>query len=71
MNNGQATSGVGQLTWRKSSFSGSGGGDCVEVAETTDAIHVRDSKNERGPKISLAGEAWAAFLSYVEGRSAR
>ncbi|EGX58054.1 hypothetical protein SZN_19597, partial [Streptomyces zinciresistens K42] len=31
------------LTWIKSSYSGTEGGDCVEVAASTDVVHVRDS----------------------------
>ena len=38
------------LTWRKSSFSGGQGGDCVEVAELPDGGRaVRDSKDLAGP----------------------
>lgn len=35
--------------WRKSSFSGGGNGDCVEVAGSLGA--VRDSKNPTGPVL--------------------
>lgn len=38
------------MTWRKSSFSGSNGGDCVEVANTLSAL--RDSKNPSGPVLT-------------------
>jgi hypothetical protein len=62
---------TGQLVWRKSSHSGPEGGDCVEVAEMIDAIVVRDSKNKRGPKMSLPREAWAIFLSYAGDRPIR
>lgn len=37
-------------TWRKSSFSGSNGGSCVEVANSLGA--VRDSKNPAGPVLA-------------------
>ncbi|MFI8202395.1 DUF397 domain-containing protein [Streptomyces sp. NPDC085937] len=49
--------------WRKSSYSGNTGGDCVEV-ELTDAavIPVRDSKNPAGPVVTVGAEAWQAFL---------
>ena len=36
------------LQWRKSSHSGHDGGDCVEVAEMSGGIAVRDSKNPAG-----------------------
>ncbi|HET6292823.1 MAG TPA: DUF397 domain-containing protein [Kribbella sp.] len=35
------------IHWRKSSFSGGGNNDCVELVGTLDA--VRDSKNPGGP----------------------
>lgn len=30
--------------WRKSSYSGNGGGDCVEVADQASRVLVRDTK---------------------------
>ncbi|MEU0284544.1 MULTISPECIES: DUF397 domain-containing protein [Streptomyces] len=49
--------------WRKSSYSGNTGGDCVEV-DLTDAavIPVRDSKNPAGPVVTVGVPAWQAFL---------
>jgi hypothetical protein len=38
------------MRWRKSSFSGSNGGSCIEVAGTLNA--VRDSKNPSGPVLT-------------------
>jgi Domain of unknown function (DUF397) len=49
--------------WRKSSYSGSNGGDCVELADATgagavaDAVAVRDSKDPDGPVLLLARAA--------------
>ncbi|HEX7657839.1 MAG TPA: DUF397 domain-containing protein [Pseudonocardiaceae bacterium] len=40
---------VGAVRWRKSSRSGSGGAQCVELAHTLDG--VRDSKNPTGPVL--------------------
>ncbi|MFJ8842835.1 DUF397 domain-containing protein [Streptomyces cyaneofuscatus] len=58
-----------ELRWFKSSYSSSGdGNDCVEVAATPDAVHVRDSKNTHGPRLALAPTAWAGFVSYAAGR---
>ena len=36
------------MAWRKSSYSGSNGGNCIEVAATARAVAVRDSKNPGG-----------------------
>ncbi|GAA2482862.1 DUF397 domain-containing protein [Actinocorallia cavernae] len=54
------------LTWFKSSYSsGNDGNSCVELAVTPDTIHVRDSKNTDGPRLTLTPEAWAEFVPYA------
>ncbi|MFC7385817.1 DUF397 domain-containing protein [Sphaerisporangium rhizosphaerae] len=53
--------------WRKSSWSGGDGGECVEVAtNVAGAVLVRDSKNVRGPVVVCADDGWAAFLQGVK-----
>ncbi|MEU9609764.1 DUF397 domain-containing protein [Streptomyces sp. NPDC048057] len=59
MTNGQAP----QLHWSKSSHSGSEGGECVEVATSADAIHVRDTKNRRGAQLTFTPAAWTGFIT--------
>jgi hypothetical protein len=40
--------------WRKSSYSGNGGGNCVEVARNIPhVVAVRDSKDPYGPVLTL------------------
>ncbi|MFF9559880.1 DUF397 domain-containing protein [Streptomyces albus] len=56
-----------ELSWRKSSYSGSGGGNCVEVARTSGRVHVRDSKEQCGPVLSVPSAQWAAFIEKVAG----
>ncbi|MEU5293347.1 DUF397 domain-containing protein [Streptomyces umbrinus] len=56
-----------ELAWFKSSYSGSDGDDCVEVAASPAAIHVRDSKNTRGPRLNLSPTAWGDFVASVSG----
>ncbi|SEQ51951.1 DUF397 domain-containing protein [Streptomyces radiopugnans] len=56
------------LNWVKSSYSGSNDNDCVEVAATPGTVHVRDSKDIRGPRLAFAPDAWADFLSRTAGR---
>ncbi|MFF1297537.1 MULTISPECIES: DUF397 domain-containing protein [unclassified Streptomyces] len=51
------------LQWFKSSYSGSEGGNCVEVATQPAAVHVRDSKNPAGPQLTVTPDAWAAFVA--------
>ncbi|MEU8973830.1 DUF397 domain-containing protein [Streptomyces monashensis] len=56
------------LAWRKSSYSdSSNGNDCLEIAPTPTTIHIRDSKTPTGPRLTLAPEAWSAFLPYASG----
>ncbi|WP_240135355.1 DUF397 domain-containing protein [Streptomyces sp. MUM 178J] len=57
------------LEWFKSSYSSSGNNaDCVEVAATPRAVHVRDSKNIGGPRLAVTPLAWAGFVRYASGR---
>lgn len=51
--------------WRKSSYSGNGGADCVEVAPTPGRILVRDSKHTGGHVLSFPAGAWRTFLTGI------
>ena len=51
-----------ELTWKKSTYSEEGSA-CVEIATTTTAVHIRDSKNVSGPQLTLGPAAWTGFLS--------
>jgi hypothetical protein len=54
--------------WRKSRYSGSNGGNCVEVAANLPGVvAVRDSKDPQGPALVFTREEWLAFLSVVKG----
>jgi hypothetical protein len=54
------------VQWRKSSYSGDQGGQCLEIAETLDTtIAVRDSKNPTGPILTIAPAAFATFVSWT------
>ncbi|WP_432055857.1 DUF397 domain-containing protein [Streptomyces sp. bgisy022] len=48
--------------WFKSSYSGAEGGQCVEVANGTTVVHVRDSKAAAGPVLTVSRDAWAGFI---------
>lgn len=60
--------GPSPLRWVKSSHSPSDSNDCVEVAVTSAAVHVRDSTRPDGPRLRLAPTAWAAFLTRAADR---
>jgi hypothetical protein len=52
------------LRWRKSSYSGNGGGNCVEVASNLPSlVAVRDSKDRGGPSLGFAPDEWRAFIA--------
>ncbi|GAA0938406.1 MULTISPECIES: DUF397 domain-containing protein [Streptomyces] len=54
-----------ELTWFKSSYSGSQGDDCVEVAVTEGAVHVRDSKDTARPGLAVSRDGWARFVRFA------
>ncbi|MGN5632697.1 DUF397 domain-containing protein [Streptomyces sp. AC154] len=54
-----------QVHWYKSSYSSGGGGECIEVATSPAAVHVRDSKHVQGPRLDVAPTAWSAFVTYA------
>ncbi|MEV8430392.1 DUF397 domain-containing protein [Streptomyces chartreusis] len=51
--------------WFRSSYSNGAGGECLECALTPDGTHVRDSKSDTGPIITVSSGAWRAFLCGV------
>lgn len=52
------------LTWQKSTYSPDGS-NCVEIAATLTSVHIRDSKNSTGPRLTVTASAWANFLPYA------
>ncbi|MFF5367047.1 DUF397 domain-containing protein [Streptomyces sp. NPDC013187] len=50
------------LEWFKSSYSGSEGGACLEVATRPTTVHIRDSKTPTAPHLTVTPSAWTAFL---------
>ncbi|MFF0520297.1 DUF397 domain-containing protein [Actinomadura nitritigenes] len=49
--------------WRKSSYTTSNGGNCVELASLPGNVAVRDSKDPDGPRLVFA---FASFLTSVK-----
>jgi hypothetical protein len=54
------------ITWRKSSYSGNSGGQCVEVGTAARVIAVRDSKDPRGPVLAFGPQNWQRFTDRVK-----
>lgn len=54
---------LAHAVWRKSSRSnGNGGSNCVEVADLSSAVAVRDSKDPHGPALVFAPTDFDSFL---------
>ncbi|WP_353944280.1 DUF397 domain-containing protein [Streptomyces sp. HUAS MG91] len=54
------------LTWFKSSYSDSQGGNCLEAATSPTRIYLRDSKlGPQSPTFSASAPAWNAFLAHA------
>lgn len=60
--------GIGDVTWCKSSYSGSGGGNCVEVStrEVAGRRLVRDSKHPNGAVLAVVPQEWKTFITSVK-----
>ena len=54
-------------TWRKSSYSQGGEGNCVELARDERGLLARDSKSPLSGMLSFTDESASAFLSAVKG----
>ncbi|MBM7083998.1 DUF397 domain-containing protein [Micromonospora humidisoli] len=57
-----------QVCWRKSSRSGANDSNCVEVAEVSGGLAVRDSKDQGGPVLHFGRDAWSSFLGGLRHR---
>jgi hypothetical protein len=71
---------IDSVIWRKSSYSGSNGGNCVQVADGLPrVVAVRDSKDPGGPVLAFTPDVWRAFTAAIKagefgltgGRAAR
>lgn len=56
------------MTWRKSTYSTTNGGACVEVAcpAAPAIIAVRDSQDPRGPHLLFTPADWQQFLRHIK-----
>lgn len=52
---------IDSAPWRKSSYSGTNGGDCVEAADMEGRILVRDTTDRDGVVLSISPDAWLRF----------
>ncbi|WP_328665329.1 DUF397 domain-containing protein [Streptomyces sp. NBC_00322] len=54
-----------ESAWFKSSYSNDTGGACVEIANLTSQVGIRDSKNKKGPALVVPTGAWSSFIGLV------
>ncbi|MFI5478127.1 DUF397 domain-containing protein [Streptomyces rubiginosohelvolus] len=59
------------LHWFKSSYSGSQGGDCVEVATCPLTVHIRDSKDLTVPALAVSPDNWTSFVEFAAADALR
>ena len=51
--------------FRKSTYSGNGGGNCVECG-AADIVFVRDSNDKKGPHLQISPKTWRLFISRIQ-----
>ncbi|MFF6985498.1 DUF397 domain-containing protein [Streptomyces sp. NPDC010273] len=59
---------LSNVTWQKSSYSNTDGGNCVEVAPNLPLVPVRDSKNPAHGTLVFGVDAWAGFIGSVKAQ---
>ncbi|MFJ2212437.1 DUF397 domain-containing protein [Streptomyces sp. NPDC101062] len=53
--------------WRKSSYSNTNGGACVEITEDLPGlVPVRDSKLPHSPIVIIPARSWTAFVTTLK-----
>jgi hypothetical protein len=53
-------------TWRKSSYSGSNGGNCIEISAAPGTVAIRDSNDPHGPVLTFDSQDWRRFADQVK-----
>jgi hypothetical protein len=54
--------------WRKSSYSSSNGGACIELADLGEGVGVRDSKNPDGGHLNIGRDNLRSLLTDLKQR---
>lgn len=55
-----------QATWRKSSYSGGEGGQCVELADLDGTVGIRDSKNPSQGHLTVGRETLRGLVGRIK-----
>ncbi len=63
----QHTPELNSAHWRRSSYSNTNGGACVEITEDfPGVVPVRDSKNPSGPALVVPATSWTSFVTTLK-----
>jgi Domain of unknown function (DUF397) len=54
---------INSAPWRKSSYSGTNGGSCIEAADLDGSILVRDTTDRGGVVLSISPDVWCRFTA--------
>ncbi len=65
MSLGRDTESTAPLHWKKSSYSAGDGGECVEVALSHASVHIRDSKDAEGTRLTVGCDQWTEFVRFA------
>jgi hypothetical protein len=52
---------IPDMNWRKATYTHNGG-NCVEVADSSGTVMVRDTKNRDGGALAFGTAAWERFI---------
>jgi Domain of unknown function (DUF397) len=55
-----------EAPWRKSSYSGGNGGNCVEVGAMPGVVLVRDTTDSDGQTLLVSTGGWRALLASLK-----
>ncbi|MCC2275191.1 DUF397 domain-containing protein [Streptomyces sp. ET3-23] len=61
----EVPSAIPREAWFKSSYSGAGATECVEVAQMDVCTAVRDSKHPQGSVLAFSRAAWSSFVGGI------
>ncbi|TMQ91378.1 DUF397 domain-containing protein [Actinomadura soli] len=57
---------IKQATWRKSTYSGGEGGQCVELATLDDYVCIRDSKDPQLGHLTVGREVLRSLVGRIK-----
>ena len=52
--------------WRKASYSGTNGGNCVEAGTSIKGVAVRDTADREGPTLTVKTGNWRSFIETIK-----